>query len=158
MSTFVPTVITSKTHTIRVETDIVQVVAEISVKYKSNARADDTIHIKTQLEKADIKHDWITYIPVDYSNESWVDKLLEAGFDKTKKTLFLWQSVSLYLEADIVKETLRKIANLCVDESIIVQDFYSKAFMFGDNSKIVKRQMGMIEKMWIKNDRIYSVW
>jgi O-methyltransferase involved in polyketide biosynthesis len=58
------------------------------------------------LKKAGIKHDWITYIPVDYSNESWVDKLLEAGFDKTKKTLFLWQSVSVYLEADIVKETL----------------------------------------------------
>jgi methyltransferase (TIGR00027 family) len=99
------------------------------------------------LKKAGIKHDWITYIPVDYSNESWADKLLEAGFDETKKTLFLWESVSLYLEADIVKETLRKMADLCVDGCIIVQDFYSRAFILGETSMIVKKSMRMIEKM-----------
>jgi methyltransferase (TIGR00027 family) len=99
------------------------------------------------LKKAGIKHDWITYIPVDYSNESWADKLLEAGFDKTKKTLFLWQSVSLYLEADIVKETLRQMAGLCADGSIIAQDFYSKAFMSGEISKAANRYMRIIEKM-----------
>jgi len=107
-----------------------------------------TLNVKVEtLKKAGIKHDWITYIPVDYSNESWVDKLIEAGFDKTKKTLFLWESVSLFLEADIVKETLRKMADLCVDGSIIAQDFYSKAFVFGETSKIVKRSSRLIEKM-----------
>ena len=107
-----------------------------------------TLDVKVgTMKKAGIKHDWITYIPVDYSNKSWIDKLLGAGFDKTKKTLFLWQSVSLYLEAEIVKETLRKMAGLCVDGSIIAQDFYSKAFLLGEISKIAKRNMSMIEKM-----------
>ncbi len=107
-----------------------------------------TLKVKVEtLEKAGIKHDWITYIPIDYSNESWVDKLSGAGFDKSKKTLFLWQSVSLYLEADIVKETLRKMADLCVDGSIMAQDFYSKAFSLGDISKTAKRFMRIIEKM-----------
>jgi methyltransferase (TIGR00027 family) len=113
----------------------------------------NTLNVKVEtLKKAGIEHDWITYIPVDYSNESWVDKLLGAGFDKTKTTLFLWQSVSLYLEADIVKETLGKMADLCVDGSIIAQDFYSKAFILGEVSKIAKRNMSLIEKMgepWI---------
>jgi len=108
----------------------------------------NTLNVKVEtLKKAGIKHDWISYIPVDYANESWVDKLLEAGFDKTRKTLFLWQSVSLYLEADIVKETLRKMTDLCVDGSIIAQDFYSKAFALGEYSKTAKRFMGIIEKM-----------
>ena len=108
----------------------------------------NTLNVKVEtLKKAGIKHDWITYIPVDYSNESWVDKLLEAGFDKTKKTLFLWQSVSLYLEADIVKETLRKMADLCVDGSIIAQDLYSKAFILGETSITVKKSSGMMGKM-----------
>jgi methyltransferase (TIGR00027 family) len=107
-----------------------------------------TLNVKVEtLKKAGIKHDWITYIPVDYSNESWVDKLLGAGFDKTKKTLFLWESVSLFLEFDIVKETLRKMADLSVDGSIIAQDFYSKAFILGETSKIAKRSSSMIEKM-----------
>jgi len=108
----------------------------------------NTLNVKVEtLKKAGIKHDWITYIPVDYSEESWVDKLLEAGFDKTKKTLFLWESVSLFLEADIVRETLEKMADLCVDGSIIAQDFYSKAFSSGTNSLAVKSQKNMIGKM-----------
>jgi len=108
----------------------------------------NTLNVKVEtLKKAGIKHDWITYIPVDYSNESWLDKLLEAGFEKTKKTLFLWQSVSLYLEADIVKENLREMADLCVDGSIIAQDFYSKAFSSGEYSKAAKNFLSIIEKM-----------
>ncbi len=108
----------------------------------------NTLNIKVEtLKKAGIEHDWIIYIPVDYSKEFWVDKLLEAGFDKTKKTLFLWQSVSLYLEADIVKDTLKAMADLCTDGSIIAQDFYSEAFSFGANSMAVKSQKNLIEKM-----------
>ena len=112
-----------------------------------------TLNVKVEtLRKAGIKHDWITYIPVDYSNESWDDKLSGAGFDKTKKTLFLWQSVSLYLEADIFKETLRKMAELCVEGSIIAQDLYSKAYISGEMSKTVKRSsslMGRMGEPWI---------
>ncbi len=109
---------------------------------------NNTLNVKVEtLKKAGIEHDWITYIPVDYANESWVDKLLEAGFDKTKKTLFLWQSVSLYLEADIVRETLKDMADLCVDGSVIAQDFYSKAYSLGEYSFIAKRNMSLIESM-----------
>jgi len=106
----------------------------------------NTLNLKVEtLKKAGIKHDWITYIPVDYSNESWVDRLLEAGFDQTKKTLFLWQSVSLFLEADLVEESLKQMAGLCVAGSVIAQDFYSVAFMSGDISKISQIQMKLIE-------------
>ena len=108
----------------------------------------NTLKVKVEtLKKASIKHDWVTYIPVDYANESWVEKLFEAGFDKTRKTLFLWQSVSLYLEANIVKETLEDMADLCVDESVIAQDFYSKAYSLGEYSFIAKRNMSLIERM-----------
>jgi methyltransferase (TIGR00027 family) len=108
----------------------------------------NTLKVKVEtLKKAGIKHDWITYIPVDYTNESWVDTLLEAGFDKTKKTLFIWQSVSLYLEADIVKEALKDMADLCVDGSIIAQDFYSKSYSSGEYSFIAKSNMRLIESM-----------
>ena len=49
----------------------------------------ETLHVKVEtLKKAGIAHDWITHVPVAYSTESWADKLLAAGFDKTKKTLF----------------------------------------------------------------------
>jgi O-methyltransferase involved in polyketide biosynthesis len=99
------------------------------------------------LKKAGIEYDWITYIPVDYDHESWVDKLIAAGFDKSKKTLFLWQSVSLYLGAELVKETLKDMADLCVDGSVIAQDFYSKTYSSGEYSFIAKRNMSLIASM-----------
>ena len=108
----------------------------------------ETLRIKVEtLKKANIAHDWITYVPVDYSRESWVEKLVTAGFDKTKKTLFLWQSVSLFLKPDAVKKTLREMAGLCADGSIIAQDFYSRAFVSGQTSRTAKSASKMIERM-----------
>jgi len=107
-----------------------------------------TLNVKIEtLKKAGIKHDWITYIPVDYSRESWVEKLLEAGFDKTKKALFLWESVSLFLEADVVKENLRQMAGLCVAGSKVAQDFYSDAFVSGELSGAARKASRMMGKM-----------
>ena len=108
----------------------------------------NTLNLKFEtLKKADIAHDWITYIPVDYENESWAERLVEAGFEKSKKTLFLWQSVSLYLEADLVKETLRDMADLCAEGSVVAQDFYSKAYSSGEYSFVAKRNMDLIASM-----------
>lgn len=108
----------------------------------------NTIDVKVKtLDKAGIDHEWITYIPVDYKRESWADKLVKAGFDKTKKTLFLWQSVSLYLDADTVRDSLKTMAGLCTKGSIIAQDFYSREFSLGFNSFAVKSQKNLIEKM-----------
>jgi methyltransferase (TIGR00027 family) len=108
----------------------------------------ETLDVKVEtLKKAGIAHDWITYVPVDYSRESWADKLLAAGFDKTQKTLFLWESVSLFLEPDAVEKTLREMASLCAGGSVIAQDFYSRAFISGETSRAVKRSSRLIEKM-----------
>jgi methyltransferase (TIGR00027 family) len=108
----------------------------------------DTLNIKVKtLKQAGIRHDWITYVPVDYSCESWVDKLLDAGFDKSGRTLFLWQSVSLFLDADVAKETLTAMAELCGDGSLVAQDLYSKAFIRGEISKTAKRSEKMMAKM-----------
>jgi len=61
--------------------------------------------------------------------------------------LFLWQSVSLYLEADIVKENLREMTDLCAEGSVIAQDFYSQTFASGEYSKESRNFLSIIEKM-----------
>jgi methyltransferase (TIGR00027 family) len=107
----------------------------------------NTLNIKIDtLRKAGIEHSSVSYIPVNYETESWTDKLKESGFDKTKKTLFLWQSVSLFLEPEIVKDSLSKMAGLCSEGSIVVQDFYSKAFLNGEISKMAQKQFNLFEK------------
>lgn len=109
---------------------------------------EHTLKIKIDtLNRANIKHDWITYIPVDYNQESWSDKLLDAGFDRNKKTLFIWQSVSLYLDREVVTDTIRSMSRLSAPGSIITQDFYSTRFVSGEYSREAKKFMGIIEKM-----------
>ena len=56
-------------------------------------------------------------------------------------------SVSLTRLASKYRETLKDMADLCVDGSIIAQDFYSKAFLSGKISKLAKTNMRMIERM-----------
>lgn len=108
----------------------------------------NTIEIKVKtLDKAKIEHDWINFVPVDYSMESWSEKLLEAGFNKNKKTLFLWQSVSHFLDEEQVKNTIKEMADLSTKESVVVQDFYSKIFALGEYSMVASKPRSMMEKM-----------
>jgi hypothetical protein len=49
------------------------------------------------MKKAGIKHDWINYIPIDFREESWAQKLIENGFDKNKKTfLFMGERITVH--------------------------------------------------------------
>jgi len=107
-----------------------------------------TLNLKVRtLEKAGIQQNRISWIPVEYGCESWAEKLVEAGFDKTRKTLFLWQSVSLYLDETIVRETLRQMAALCAAGSVVAQDFYSRSFSAGDYSFVANRNLALIASM-----------
>ena len=99
------------------------------------------------MTKAGLDHSGITYIPVDYETESWRDKLLAAGFDPGKKTLFLWQSVSLFLEESQVVESLKAMADLCSADTIIAQDFYSERFVRGETARSVRNVGNMMARM-----------
>lgn len=120
-------------------------VFELDQKKTQNLKIDT-------MNKAGIAHDWVTYIPIDFRNESWAEKLIEAGFDRTRKTFFLWESVSSYLEEDVVKDTQMKMADISAKGSIIAQDFYSKALIKGDTSYIMKKMGNMLKKrgeLWL---------
>ncbi len=103
------------------------------------------------IQKAGLSNDWITYITVDFREESWVEKLIKHGFDQTKRTYFHWESVSLYLEEDVVRDTLAKMSALSSKGSILAQDFYSRAFIEGE-TYLMRKAIQSAEKMgepWI---------
>ncbi len=90
------------------------------------------------LKKAGIDYEWITFVSIDFNQESWVDKLIENGFDTSKKTFFLWEGVTIYLEEESVKQTLKAVAKSSATGSVITFDFYSKSFVTGKGSFIMK--------------------
>ncbi|MFC2110813.1 class I SAM-dependent methyltransferase [Bacteroidota bacterium] len=107
---------------------------------------------KQCLKKADLLQDSISYIAVDFNNESWSDKLLKNGFDSIKKTFFLWEGVASYLNEDIVVKTLQTLKLISAQESIISFDFNSTLYNEAKGSfmeRTIVRLMRMTGKVFL---------
>ena len=86
---------------------------------------------RTYLQKANIDASNVHFVDVDFSTESWSEKLITAGYDKNKATTFLWEGVTLYLTEKDVRKTLSEIQQNATTGSTIVADFYSLDFVKG---------------------------
>ncbi|HEX3044725.1 MAG TPA: class I SAM-dependent methyltransferase [Bacillota bacterium] len=78
------------------------------------------------LKKAGIDASQVTFVEVDFSTQKWYEKLAQAGYDPGKKTLFLWEGVTLYLSEAAVRKTIKEIKEQAEAGSILIADFASK--------------------------------
>jgi methyltransferase (TIGR00027 family) len=78
------------------------------------------------LKKAGLDSAHVTFVEVDFSKDKWYEKLEDAGYDPGKKSLFLWEGVTLYLSEQDVRKTLEEIKEHAVAGSILAVDFYAK--------------------------------
>jgi methyltransferase (TIGR00027 family) len=62
------------------------------------------------LARAGVDAARVTFVPADFEEEDWLEKLLEAGFSLDVPSFFSWESVAMYLEREAVESTLRTIA------------------------------------------------
>jgi methyltransferase (TIGR00027 family) len=80
---------------------------------------------REMLKKAGADTTRVTYVPVDYLEEDWIEKLVDAGFDLSKRSFFLWEFVTMYLDREAVESTLRKIAGTAAG-SVVAFDYVSE--------------------------------
>jgi len=52
----------------------------------------------------------VTYVPVDFSIETFTECLLKADWKQDDPTLFLWEGCSMYLPEQAVFDTLKAIS------------------------------------------------
>jgi methyltransferase (TIGR00027 family) len=78
------------------------------------------------LNKANIDTSHVTFVEVDFSKGNWYKKLEDAGYEPGKKSIFLWEGVTLYLSENDVRKTLKEIKEHTAAGSILLADFYSK--------------------------------
>lgn len=60
--------------------------------------------------------------------------------------------MACYLEEDVAKDTLKKMADISGKGSIITQDFYSKVLLRGETFRAMKKSADLMKKMgepWI---------
>ena len=76
------------------------------------------------LEKAGIDATGVTFVAADFAEEDCLARLVEAGFDPTERTLFLWEGVMIYLDRTAVEGTLRKLASTARG-SVVAFDYFT---------------------------------
>ena len=82
-------------------------------------------HKRTALNEAGIHSDDVRFVAVDFSQDSVFDKLQEAGYDPERKTLFLWEGVTLYLSESDVRKTMRDVYSHATPGSVLLTDIYA---------------------------------
>lgn len=84
---------------------------------------------------------YVTYVPVDFDVET-LEKLFDYGYQRQKKTLFIWEGVVYYLMAEAVDQTLSFVSkNSGTGSSIIFDYVYTSALTAIDRrGEIVRMQ------------------
>jgi methyltransferase (TIGR00027 family) len=79
---------------------------------------------REMLKKAGVDMTRVTFVPADFEEEDWFEKLVDAGFEPDKPSLFTWESVTMYLTQKAVESTLCKIAGTAAG-SVVAFDYFS---------------------------------
>ena len=76
----------------------------------------------------------ITYVAVDFADQSLSEQLLEAGFDQSKSTVFTLEGVSQYITKEAFTSIVKELATLAqTADSIVFVSYVSE--LFNKNSK-----------------------
>ena len=83
----------------------------------------------------------VIYVPIDFNNQTLENCLLQAGYDRTLKTLFIWQGVTMYLTAEAVDTTLAFVTRHSISGSAIVFDYVYRHVLDGAQTQSEIRGM-----------------
>ncbi|MBM89693.1 MAG: hypothetical protein CMQ41_15100 [Gammaproteobacteria bacterium] len=86
---------------------------------------------KRALQLAKIAHDHVTFVETDFNQETWLEALLDSGFNPNLTTYVLWEGVTMYLVEEAVRDTLNLIASLPTG-SVVGADFFSQDLIQGN--------------------------
>lgn len=93
----------------------------------------DTQHVKTEKVKEifGVLPDHVIYVPVDFEIDDFGERLVEQGYDRSQKTLFVLEGLIMYIPLEAVDETLSFIAKNSGKDSAILFDYYPQSVVDG---------------------------
>ena len=83
-------------------------------------------HKRAMVAEAGLDASGVRFVAVDFGRDDLFERLEEAGFDPSRKTLFLWEGVTLYLSEQAVRQTMRTVRDHSVEGSVLLADLYAK--------------------------------
>lgn len=79
----------------------------------------------------------VTYAPIDFATQDLATVLKAAGYDPSKRTLFIWEGVTMYVPEPGIDATLRSIATNAARGSRIVFDYFTERALRDRQSVLV---------------------
>ena len=73
----------------------------------------------------------VAYVSIDFNKERLPQRMFESGYDKTKRSLFIWEGVTPHLTAAAVDETLHFVAENSGPGSSIIFSYILKSVVDG---------------------------
>ena len=77
----------------------------------------------------------VEFVAVDFGRDDLAGRLIGAGYDPGKRTLFIWEGVSYYLTAAAVDQTLAFMARNAALGSAVLFDFFPRAVTDGTSRR-----------------------
>jgi methyltransferase (TIGR00027 family) len=78
--------------------------------------------------------DTLVFVPINFNKQRLADVLSETGYREGQQTLFLWEGVTMYLEAEAVDRTLAFVRNSGAGGSIIAFDYIYASVLRRENT------------------------
>jgi len=102
-------------------------VFELDVPITQNAKINQQKKRKVKINSN------IIFIPIDFNKESIKNKLIQSGFEKNKKSLFILEGLLMYLSPEAVDSTFKIISEFAGLESEIVFDYIYSSVLRREN-------------------------
>jgi methyltransferase (TIGR00027 family) len=78
--------------------------------------------------------DTLVFVSIDFNKQRLADVLTQAGYQDGQRTLFLWEGVTMYLEAEAVDSTLAFIRSSAAERSIVAFDYVRASVLRRENT------------------------
>ena len=73
----------------------------------------------------------VTYVPIDFNQQTAAEPLFESGYEARCRTLFIWQGVTQYLTPAAVDDTLAFVAERAGPGSSVIFDYMDATLLAG---------------------------
>lgn len=78
------------------------------------------------------------FVPVNFETSSWLDKLINKGFDIKQTAIISCTGVTLYLTKEAVADTLKKMVSLAPDSTIAIAFYLPPEQLEGDDKSLME--------------------
>jgi methyltransferase (TIGR00027 family) len=78
----------------------------------------------------------VTYVPIDFAKQTLEPVLAGVGYDQKKKTIFIWEGVTMYIPEAAIDGTLRAVARIGAPGTRIVFDYFLESALKSPSSPL----------------------